>query len=636
MPHDDHTPPEDRHSAREFRLLKVVGQGAFGTVYRATQHHDHGFEKTVAIKMLHPRKVSPEVLQRFRDEARILALLRDRAIVKVDPPIRIGERWGVVMEFVDGASVRRLLQQHGVLPPRIALEIIGEIARALDNAVHQPGPDGSPLRLIHRDLKPDNIQVTRSGEVRILDFGIARADFEAREAHTTAGLVGTPGYIAPERFNGVEDPRGDIYSLGGVLHEMVASTLPGASALEPAADTLAMAAVGLALRMRGTLEQRPNAREVDLDVANILERHPGEERLREWAERWIPQESGTQADDDMIGQVLSEVIHVANPPPLITIGADAVEPMADPDPVDDTLFALLAERGAMPAVTAVDVVRRVVDQLITRGRTDAMPLVSLDTVRLRADGEVELVGATTDARAADPLQSIGTMLVGLLRGYPMLRAYEDPGPLPAEVEPIIDACLGTDVRRATLEELSAALAEAKLSLENPNARPSWDAPPPPPPPKRVNPWPWRLRVAALVAALVAVIPVFGVGLTTFQLHQAARAHDAAHQALLELWDHEQPLRDELAALGSPLSDDASAPVAQRVDGALSAIRASTRDSQRHEALVLRQRAERLERGLLNEQNAANTWVARAHGLPGRVVIGLGLAPSPDASIRDGS
>jgi serine/threonine protein kinase len=151
--------------------------------------------------------------------------VRDRAIVSVDPPTQLDGRWAVIMEYVDGWSCARVLRAHGAMPTRAAVEVIMEVARALHTVWFHPGPDGRPLHLIHRDLKPENIQITPSGEVKVLDFGLAKANFD-RQAATTEGLVGTLGYVAPERFEGQEGDRTDIYSLGVVLRKLLGPERP--------------------------------------------------------------------------------------------------------------------------------------------------------------------------------------------------------------------------------------------------------------------------------------------------------------------------------------------------------------------------------------------------------------------------
>jgi serine/threonine protein kinase len=317
-----------------YRFLSVVGEGGFGKVYRARLETSEGFHKDVAVKVLSDPDPPKSLLQRFRDEAKILGLIRDRAIVGAEPPIKVGDRWAVVMEFVDGVSLGSLIGEKG-LDPGVAVEVVGEAARALHNAFHMQGPDG-PLQLLHRDIKPDNVQVTPSGDVRILDFGIARANFSAREFRTRQSLGGTPGYIAPERLQGIELPVGDVFSLGVVLHEAITGQRPkfpptmqweagnvGETTPFPAerdttgvllADDEIPEDVRLdpdkmeVLRLAGWMraeepEDRPSARQVE-DACRKLRVKLPPPYLREWAETRVPHRNEI-APDNMIGQVLT-------------------------------------------------------------------------------------------------------------------------------------------------------------------------------------------------------------------------------------------------------------------------------------------------------------------------------------------
>jgi serine/threonine protein kinase len=301
--------------ARRYRIMGVIGKGGFGKVYRASLEGPEGFYKDVAIKLLREEDMHlPEsTLQRFRDEARILGLVRDRAIVTVDPPTRLGGKWAVVMEYVDGVSCAKLLRVAPV-PPGVALEIIQECARALDKVYNQLGRDGAPLQLLHRDIKPGNIQITPSGEVKILDFGIARATFAEREAETTRHIGGTFGYIAPERLSGMEGPEGDIYSLGVVLHVLTTGdkpTRPGEfrehrhsvdRRNEELQQVLRLAKQMLSLEP----EQRPSARQVE-DLAAVLRRNISGASLRRWCEEMVP-EAVTMSADDLVGSILTETL----------------------------------------------------------------------------------------------------------------------------------------------------------------------------------------------------------------------------------------------------------------------------------------------------------------------------------------
>jgi serine/threonine-protein kinase len=187
----------------------------------------------VAIKVLHAERAAvPGFVKRLRDEARMLSLIRHRAIVRVDDLVQIGGSWSIIMEYVDGCDLSALLRQ-GPLPPRAAVEIAAQVAGALHAAYTQAGPTGAPLHLVHRDVKPSNIRLTAQGDVKLLDFGVARAEFEEREAMTASTGFGTITYMSPERFAGRDSHSSDVYALGVTLFEMLTGRAPGPSAMEP-------------------------------------------------------------------------------------------------------------------------------------------------------------------------------------------------------------------------------------------------------------------------------------------------------------------------------------------------------------------------------------------------------------------
>ncbi len=292
---------------RKYTVTAVLGEGGFGKVYRAKLVTPGGFSKDVALKLARG-DIPEEALRRIRDEARILGLVRDRAIVSVDPPTQLDGAWAVVMEYVEGSTCRNLLHS-GTLPPRVAMEIVAEVARALDKTYRQPGPDGAPLQLLHRDLKPGNIQVTPAGEVKILDFGIARAQFAERESQTTRHIGGTIGFIAPERMEGVEGPEGDVFSLGVTLHKLVTGRMPlrrerlNPSQVSSETASAESAALGLSARMRDPKPSlRPTAREVE-DTCRMAWAQMTGPTLRTWAEANVPR-ADPLPDDGRVGQVL--------------------------------------------------------------------------------------------------------------------------------------------------------------------------------------------------------------------------------------------------------------------------------------------------------------------------------------------
>lgn len=222
---------QDRKSQqprRRFRFLKQLSEGTFGKVYMSEMITDTNFSKVVAIKILHGKWIDhEEIVQRSRDEARVLGLLNHRNIIRVEDLTSIKGKCAVIMEYLDGIDLKNLItysREKGLLIPlKVALEVIEAVASAMNAAYNsQPLQGGSPLHLIHRDIKPSNIMLTKEGEVKVLDFGTAQAKFEDREARTEALAFGSAAYMAPERLFGEPDkPSGDVYSLGVTFYELI-------------------------------------------------------------------------------------------------------------------------------------------------------------------------------------------------------------------------------------------------------------------------------------------------------------------------------------------------------------------------------------------------------------------------------
>ena len=222
---------------RRFLVRGLLGQGGFGHVYLADMVSMGGFRKEVALKVLDPRMTAHnDAAVRLRDEARLLGLLRHRNIVAVDDLVRFDEGWGVVMEYVPGVDLGVLLtscvQDQHAFPPLAAAGVVQGVARALEAAYNHAPSGDAPLRAIHRDIKPSNVRITAEGEVKVLDFGIARAEFQAREAITRDSNFGSLAYMSPERVMGDTDSAaGDIYALGVVLWECLAGRPRGRALL---------------------------------------------------------------------------------------------------------------------------------------------------------------------------------------------------------------------------------------------------------------------------------------------------------------------------------------------------------------------------------------------------------------------
>jgi serine/threonine protein kinase len=214
---------------RRFKFLKELAQGGFGKVYLAEMITGENFSSVVAIKLLHGRWLgNHEIVMRSRDEARLLGRLRHRNIVRVEDLTSINGQCAIVMEYLQGVDLKTitttLRERSQNFPRKSAFEATGAIAAALDAAYsHRPLQGGEPLQVIHRDIKPSNAMITIEGDVKVLDFGTARASFEEREAKTQVLAFGSQAYMAPERILGEADaPSGDIYSLGITLYECLA------------------------------------------------------------------------------------------------------------------------------------------------------------------------------------------------------------------------------------------------------------------------------------------------------------------------------------------------------------------------------------------------------------------------------
>ena len=303
-----------RESNRRFHFLREIASGTFGSVYLAKESHSDGFSRLVAIKLLHRRwSESEEVTRRIRDEARLLGWLRHRNIVDVVDLTAIDGRTAVIMEYLEAADLKHIadhLREHGgTLPIRTAVQIAASVAGALDAAYNRPPYAGEkPLRVIHRDIKPSNVMVDDGGVVKVLDFGIARADFESRESSTADLQFGSVDYMPPERlFFEPETPASDVYSLGATFYEILALERLGKAKGRPdrhagfVRDRLSFlrAMRGLGGKLAKGLEsliiamldyehtERPSAARV-VEVCRELSKLCNDVGLHDWAEASVP------------------------------------------------------------------------------------------------------------------------------------------------------------------------------------------------------------------------------------------------------------------------------------------------------------------------------------------------------------
>ena len=202
-----------------YEIHKRVGRGGMADVFLA---RDRLLDRQVAIKVLFPEfAIDPNFVERFRREAQAAANLSHPNIVNVYDWGKYEGTYFIAMEYVQGRTLAEILKTNKRLTPKQAAEIASEVAAALGFA-HEAG-------LAHRDIKPANILIGTNGQVKVADFGIARAMNSATESNLTqaGSVMGTASYFSPEQAQGAQpDPRSDLYSLGIVMYEMVAGKPP--------------------------------------------------------------------------------------------------------------------------------------------------------------------------------------------------------------------------------------------------------------------------------------------------------------------------------------------------------------------------------------------------------------------------
>lgn len=209
--------PEGMVLGGRYRITRLIGTGGMANVYLAT---DMSSGTRVAIKLLKQEfSADTEFIKRFETEAKAAASLNHSNIVKVLGVGQEGSFRYMVQEYVEGITVKDLINQNGHLDWRVAVPIVIQVGLALDHA-HQHG-------IVHRDIKPHNIMITRDRIAKVTDFGIARAATSNTITLTSGGALGSVHYFSPEQARGaLVGPESDIYSVGVMLFEMVTGRLP--------------------------------------------------------------------------------------------------------------------------------------------------------------------------------------------------------------------------------------------------------------------------------------------------------------------------------------------------------------------------------------------------------------------------
>jgi eukaryotic-like serine/threonine-protein kinase len=242
----------DELYGNRYRVVGLLGTGGMARVYRA---RDELLSREVALKVLNERLSNdPSFVERFRREAQNAASLNHPNIVALYDYGDKDDRYFIVMELIEGRSLSEVIDEDGALMPERAAEIARDTAKGLGRA-HEAG-------IVHRDVKPHNIMITKTGQTKVTDFGIARAvGGDAEATMTQTGMViGTAAYLSPEQAQGNPvDARSDVYSLGCVLHEVLTGDAPFSG------DT------PLSIAYKHVRENPERASEVNSDVPEALD-----------------------------------------------------------------------------------------------------------------------------------------------------------------------------------------------------------------------------------------------------------------------------------------------------------------------------------------------------------------------------
>ncbi len=211
---------------QRYKVAEKVDAGGMAEIFRGYAFSLDGIQKQVAIKRVRPHlATNATFIKMFIDEARLSMRLNHANITQVFDVGRAQGTYFLVMEFVDGANVRKVQQaatEKGYrIPVEIAVYVIVELCKALAHAHGAVGDDGKPLNIVHRDVSPPNVMISKQGEVKITDFGLAKAATQL-EATDPGVVKGKFSYLSPEAAEGkTVDARADIFSAGIILHELL-------------------------------------------------------------------------------------------------------------------------------------------------------------------------------------------------------------------------------------------------------------------------------------------------------------------------------------------------------------------------------------------------------------------------------
>ncbi|MEI9953509.1 MAG: protein kinase [Pseudomonadota bacterium] len=304
-------PPEKLEALERYKLLARLGQGGMAEVYLAAWEVAPFVHRPVVIKRLHPHfNEDPRLVAMFLDEARLLTQLDHPHIVKTLEAGVIDGRCCIAMEYLEGQPLQRVLRranERGGLAAHVAVYIAISVLDGLHYSHETKDPHGLPLEIVHRDVSPQNVFVSNEGQVKVLDFGIAKAN--SQQGRTATGIVkGKLGYIAPEQARAEHvDRRADVWSAGVVLWE----SLTGARLFKAETD-----AATLGLTLQGQIPNAGSRRagipaELETVLTRALQRDPAmryqsASAMRNDLEGWLAR-AGFSRDARVLSGMMKEL-----------------------------------------------------------------------------------------------------------------------------------------------------------------------------------------------------------------------------------------------------------------------------------------------------------------------------------------
>ena len=458
--------PEGQRIGR-YALLRRLGRGGMAEVFLARQEGPSDFAKTVVVKRMLPHLTeNKRFVDMFLREARVAARLNHPNVVQIFELGQDQDTYFLAMEFIDGITLHRLAKrawrQHRALPTEVIVRAMADVALGLHHAHSQVDDDGRPASLVHRDVSPDNLMMTRDGVTKVLDFGIAKSTAQRGPVTKTGELKGKIPYMSPEQIQGhTLDGRSDLFSLGVTFYWLLAGKRP----FDGATEVLTLKRV---LDDQPTPPSRINNRvPVALDrlVLRLLEKDPRRryQNGQELHDRLLAMLGGEGAARAPAARLVAELSAAGD-----TDHDDPSMHGGDKAPASEPLSATFAataitatnpgehgRRGALLGITAA----------ATLGFAGAVTMLLL-----RPSAPEPLESATEPARPAEraPLDA------GLAAAAPAVVLPEQPAPEPPAPEPAPEPEPGSDLAQPP-RTVSAGDTTRAVTLKGP-AQVSWRLP----------------------------------------------------------------------------------------------------------------------------------------------------------------